>query len=116
MKHIISFTVLSLAIGLAGTSTTLAMSKKHAHGAAASATTASDSHSAPQGDRNAGSKAYAQGTTRASGDPVTDPRKRNGAGNHQAWCTLDSSCNGWKEWLDDVHSGKLKDLGYGVTE
>jgi len=52
------------------------------------------------------STAYAAATVTA------DPRKREPAGRHQGWCALDPSCNGWAAWLDDVHAGKLKDLGY----
>jgi hypothetical protein len=43
---------------------------------------------------------------------TADPRKMSPSGRHQGWCALDPSCNGWQEWLDDVHAGKLKDLGY----
>lgn len=43
---------------------------------------------------------------------TADPRKQNASGNHQGWCALDPSCNGWQAWLDDVHAGKLKDVGY----
>jgi hypothetical protein len=46
---------------------------------------------------------------------TADPRKMNPSGNHQGWCAVDPSCNGWQAWLDEVHSGKMKDLGYETT-
>jgi hypothetical protein len=52
----------------------------------------------------------------ATAAATADPRLMKGAGNHQGWCGVDPSCNGWQAWLDDVHSGKLKDLGYGTSE
>ena len=52
------------------------------------------------------------GVHQAATAAAADPRKMNPSGNHQGWCALDPSCNGWAAWLDDVHAGKLKDLGY----
>jgi hypothetical protein len=42
--------------------------------------------------------------------PITDPRaayKPQGS-NHETWCDINSQCNGWDQWLEDVKEGKLK--------
>jgi hypothetical protein len=64
------------------------------------------------------SGAFASGKKPAAHQAATataDPRTMNGAGNHQGWCAVDASCNGWHAWLDDVHAGKLKDEGYKAS-
>lgn len=59
-----------------------------------------------------GKKPGVRATTAYAAATTADPRKLSPSGRHQGWCALDPSCNGWQEWLDDVHAGKLKDLGY----
>lgn len=76
----ISFTALSLALVLGGASGAMAAGKKH----------------------SAAHEAYAS----ATGGIVSDPRHNKGA-NHEGWCDIDSQCNGWNAWLQDVTVGKL---------
>jgi hypothetical protein len=81
MNRKIAFTALSLVLVLGGASGAMAAGKKH----------------------NAAHESYAAD----AGGKVADPRHNKGT-NHEGWCDLDPQCNGWAEWLQDVHAGKLK--------
>jgi len=82
MNRTIAFTALSLVLVLGGASGAMAGGKKHS---------------------GAAHEAYAAD----AGGKVADPRHNKGT-NHEGWCDLNAQCNGWAEWLQDVHAGKMK--------
>jgi hypothetical protein len=80
MNRKIAFAALSLAVVLGGVSGAVAGSKKS----------------------NDARQAYGAETS------VRDPRHASQGGSHPIWCDVDAQCNGWAQWLQDVHAGKLK--------